>query len=78
MVIAERLRTAVAGSPALVEGAPLAVTVSIGVSALMAEDAAIDPLLDRADRALYEAKDAGRNRVVGPGSAAPAARAAGS
>ncbi|HEV2678595.1 MAG TPA: diguanylate cyclase, partial [Aliidongia sp.] len=66
-LIAERLRMAVAASPALVEGVALPVTVSIGVSELAPEDAAIDPLLDRADRALYEAKHAGRDRVVGPG-----------
>jgi len=65
-VIAERLRIAVSASPALVEGVALPVTVSIGVSVLAPEDAAIDPLLDRADRALYQAKDGGRNRVVVP------------
>jgi len=70
-LIAERLRIAVAASPALVEGEVLPITVSIGVAILAAEDAAIDPLLDRADRALYQAKEGGRNRVVGPRSDLP-------
>ena len=75
--IAERLRLAVAASPVLVDGMPLSVTVSIGVSVLAPEDAAIDPLLDRADRALYAAKNAGRDRVVGPGPTKPPALASG-
>lgn len=65
-MIAERLRIAISASPALVDGICLVVTVSIGVGVLAPEDAAIDPLLDRADRALYEAKNSGRDRVVGP------------
>lgn len=69
--IAERLRLAVSASPALVDGVALPVTVSIGVSILASEDGAIDPLLDRADRALYEAKNAGRDCVAGPGPAKP-------
>lgn len=77
VMVAERLRTAVGASPTLVDGVPLPVTISIGVSVLTAEDAAIDPLLDRADRALYEAKHAGRNRVIGPDQGTPAALASG-
>jgi diguanylate cyclase (GGDEF)-like protein len=38
--------------------------VSIGVSTLSAGDEHIDPLLNRADHALYEAKRGGRNRVA--------------
>lgn len=77
MAIADRLRIAVGASPALVDGIPLPVTISIGVSALVPEDATIDPLLDRADRALYQAKKAGRNRVVGADHEKPAALASG-
>lgn len=38
-------------------------TVSIGVAALEPGDASIDDVLSRADKAMYQAKQAGRNRV---------------
>lgn len=64
-VIAERVRQAIAGEPvtvAAVEGA-LAMTVSIGVA--VASRSAVEPqaMLAAADRALYRAKAAGRDRV---------------
>ncbi len=42
------------------------VTVSIGVAAWDQDGRAVDTLLDVADKRLYAAKDAGRNRVFGP------------
>jgi diguanylate cyclase (GGDEF)-like protein len=39
-------------------------TVSVGVACLAKEDGSLDDLLRRADTALYEAKQAGRDRVV--------------
>jgi diguanylate cyclase (GGDEF)-like protein len=59
----ERLRQAVADTPIETRSGPVRVTVSIGLSCLSPEDATIDALLARADRALYEAKAGGRNRV---------------
>jgi two-component system cell cycle response regulator len=58
---AERLRAAVAAEPVRVNGATATVTVSAGW-AHWAGDTPGD-LLARADRALYVAKDAGRNTV---------------
>jgi len=46
-----------------------AITVSIGAAGLRAEDANVDGLVKRADVALYQAKNAGRNRIVGLGDA---------
>ncbi len=62
--VAERLRVAIAAWRGAHEGRPLAVTVSIG--AAEADDNERDgaALVSRADDALYEAKRAGRDRVV--------------
>lgn len=63
--VAERLRGRVAGVDLRLSGdTPLYMTVSIGVAACLDSDMSVDRVLDRADRALYEAKEAGRNRVV--------------
>ncbi|HRE43532.1 MAG TPA: PleD family two-component system response regulator [Terricaulis sp.] len=63
---AERLRRQICAAP--FQGArlsePLDVTISIGVASAEADDDA-DTVLKRADEALYEAKTAGRNRVIG-------------
>jgi len=44
--------------------ATLRVTVSIGVATLHDEDATLADLIDQADKALYDAKSKGRNRVA--------------
>jgi len=64
---AERIRQAVCAAPFLVStesgaGARVAVTVSAGVAGWYPGESEVD-LLRRADRALYQAKEAGRNRV---------------
>lgn len=62
VVLAERLRAAVAEAPL---GPGLAITASLGVAAAVpAEEEGVDPVLRRADAALYRAKAAGRNQVV--------------
>ena len=61
--LAERLRTAIARSVLRHAGARLRLTVSIGVAERRAEDATLDMVLARADRALYAAKHGGRNQV---------------
>jgi eukaryotic-like serine/threonine-protein kinase len=62
--LADRLRAAVAGAPLDTVAGPVAVTLSAGVTYLEPADADVDALLARADYALYQAKQAGRNRVV--------------
>lgn len=58
----ERLRTAIEQSGARhADGSP--VTASIGVAVASLADTP-ESLIDRADRALYQAKHSGRNRVV--------------
>ncbi|MDP1524428.1 MAG: diguanylate cyclase [Rhodocyclaceae bacterium] len=60
---AERLRKTVEVTPLLFENQPIAITVSIGIAMLSPDDAGPDHALMRADKALYEAKHSGRNRV---------------
>ncbi len=64
MNAAERLRTAIeTAQVTLNSGLPLHFTASLGVAALTEKDANIDMLLNQADQALYQAKNAGRNRT---------------
>ena len=58
-LVGERLRAAVAA----IEGLDTKVTVSIGTACVHQDEAAIE-LIARADRALYQAKAQGRNRVL--------------
>jgi diguanylate cyclase (GGDEF)-like protein/PAS domain S-box-containing protein len=65
-IVAERLRAAIAAMAIELDGgAPLMTTASIGVATIADSDATrVDALIARADRALYAAKRAGRNRVM--------------
>jgi diguanylate cyclase (GGDEF)-like protein len=58
----ERLRQRVAETPVMHGGLAIQVTVSIGIAAMTPRDATADAVLVRADRALYRAKEGGRNR----------------
>lgn len=61
--VAERLRQAIAAQPMIADGIAVAVTVSLGVSELDPAEDAIGNTLRRADDAMYDAKESGRNRV---------------
>jgi diguanylate cyclase len=58
-----RIREKVAEVGFHFRGTPVSVTISCGLTALRTEDGA-DDAFDRADKAMYQAKDAGRNRVT--------------
>ncbi|NDY95426.1 diguanylate cyclase [Wenzhouxiangella limi] len=60
----ERVRQAVADAVLEVDGAELAMTISIGVAAAGPVDLAPDSVIVRADASLYAAKQGGRNQVV--------------
>jgi len=63
---AERVRCAVKEE---FSGPPLTLTVSCGVAALPADGETLPALLSAADRALYAAKEQGRDRTVVFGAA---------
>jgi diguanylate cyclase (GGDEF)-like protein len=65
MMLAERLRKTIEAHPVDVEeGAPVKITVSIGVASYPEVQAAdTSDLIDAADKALYRAKSGGRNRI---------------
>ncbi|MFH2006359.1 MAG: diguanylate cyclase [bacterium] len=62
--LAERLRRCVADEPIVTGAGAISKTVSLGVAQLRTQDKDLTKLLARADAALYEAKEAGRNRAV--------------
>jgi len=64
MDVAEKLRAAIESLVFEGEGYILHATASFGVATLDPEVDDIDALITRADRALYEAKNTGRNRCV--------------
>jgi len=61
MVLAERLRLAVAGRPFRGEESSFSLTVSIGLAELL-EGETLNGLLERADHAVYAAKQDGRDQ----------------
>jgi len=62
VLVAEKFRAMVAASDLRLPGQDLGVTISVGAAAAQPDDTALT-LVRRADRALYEAKHQGRNRV---------------
>ncbi len=64
LIAAERIRESVSGRKVDVDGRELSVTISIGLSQLdPLSDKHKNDLINRADRALYNSKRHGRNRV---------------
>ncbi len=60
---ADRIRETIAGTPFHYKGNPEQVTISCGLTAFRDGDSP-ESVFERADRALYRAKDEGRNRCV--------------
>ncbi|MCK5042011.1 MAG: PleD family two-component system response regulator [Sphingomonadales bacterium] len=64
--ISERLRATTADLPFLISGnkSPIQVTTSIGLVTMVGDEVNAKELLRRADTALYQAKESGRNCVI--------------
>ena len=62
-LLAERIRSSIERHTLVFDMETIKVTASLGVSALMKDDAA-NAFIKRADAAMYKAKNTGRNRVV--------------
>ena len=62
---ADKVRRIIEASPLRQEQEVIGCTVSLGVATLGSDDASGEELYRRADERLYEAKQAGRNRVAG-------------
>jgi diguanylate cyclase (GGDEF)-like protein len=62
--IAERLCAKIANTPIRIPQKNLVFTVSAGVTQVEAHDDTLEEIIRRADTALYQAKQQGRNRVV--------------
>ncbi len=65
LAVAERIRKGVSGTATVYDGLTLHVTISLGAAQYdPARDVSGKSLIDRADRALYSSKQAGRDRVT--------------
>ncbi|MGH1464499.1 MAG: GGDEF domain-containing protein [Cognatishimia sp.] len=63
-LIAKKIHELIGTIPVLHDGKALEITVSIGISQTLPEDSRRDDVMLRADRALYEAKETGRNKII--------------
>jgi len=61
---AEAIRLAVVKTPFNMQGEPVSISISIGIAELNAQEEP-ESLFSRADKQLYLAKEAGRNKVMG-------------
>ncbi|GGC89053.1 sensor domain-containing diguanylate cyclase [Halopseudomonas salina] len=60
---AERIRAAIENLRTTVEDSDIKCTISLGIAAVDVSNESIESALNRADKALYEAKNTGRNRI---------------
>jgi len=64
LIVAQRVRRNVEGLALEIDQASVSVTVSLGLASLRDGEDTIDAMFLRADQALYQAKESGRNQVL--------------
>jgi diguanylate cyclase (GGDEF)-like protein len=64
--MAQRIREQISQVSFYNDGNEISMTVSVGVAQCAEDEDRTEALISRADAALYQAKDNGRNRVIGP------------
>jgi diguanylate cyclase (GGDEF)-like protein len=60
----ERIRRAIEGATMEVRGGDIGTTVSVGVASYPSDGGNLEVIMDKADKAMYRAKQQGRNRVA--------------
>ncbi len=63
VIVLDKIRAVVGKTAFKFKGSPVTITMSFGVAGFSAEDS-VEAVFERADKALYQAKDQGRNRCV--------------
>ena len=61
--VAQKIRLEIERTPSHIDGRDIFITISIGCSSLRQDDSSLNEIILRADKALYKAKENGRNRV---------------
>jgi diguanylate cyclase (GGDEF)-like protein/PAS domain S-box-containing protein len=64
VVVCERMRARISDFPFIINANKIRLSVSIGIAQMSRQDKNADELINRADKALYEAKRKGRNRIA--------------
>jgi diguanylate cyclase (GGDEF)-like protein len=62
-IFAARVQQKLADTPLIKGNQAISLTVSIGIAMMNTTDASPDAALSRSDKALYQAKEKGRNRI---------------
>ena len=62
--VMEHIRQSLISEPLVVHDKQIPINISAGVASFSHTEMYLDALIERADRALYQAKESGRNRVV--------------
>ena len=62
--MAERIRRAIESTNMDVRGGEIHTTVSVGVASYPSDGGSLEVIIDKADKAMYRAKQQGRNKVV--------------